>query len=646
LSSVLLIEDDAASRLVMHNRLRDLGFEVAVAENGAVGLLEARDKVFDLLIVDVALDSGVSGYEVCRRLKQLPGTADVPIVLIARHAATRDEIHKGYEAGCDAFVTKSELPLLEDVLRVLMRGKAKHDELARMNRGLEDRVRRLDEERARAADLELSLQGSGENALIVRELAAGRPDGLLLVDAEGIVRLSDRGARDLLGNNLQGVNLGRLAPASGLEAFVRDARAETREGFRFDVPSSKGRGARSLTASVVPLIANPGEKDPGLRAVLLLDSGKRRVASELLRMQEYAIPRREVGVLLDAARLAFGPASLIGTSAGAQELRRRIADAAQTVQPVLLVGEEGSGKQHAARALHFGSQLSGPFVPLSCAALSPEHLESEIFGQVKGSLPDALVDRPGAMHQAALGTLYLEAVEALPDALQERLLRTIETGEVLRAGAHKPERVDVRVVASTCADLEALAETGAFRRDLLAALRATRIDLLPLRERREDIAVLAQQFARRRTSAQGPYELTDEALWALQANDWPGNVRELETCIDRACAASAGTVGLAELPLALRDKGQLPPHDLHPAPRPQAGAVGTHSPFGAARPATFGARAPWEIGPEDPVSLDLYEKKALLRALSETGGDKLAAARLLKVGKSTLYRKLKRFGIA
>ena len=649
MGSVLLIEDDAASRLVFKNRLRDLGFDVVVAENGAKGLLEARDGNFDLFVVDSTLDSGVAGGEVCRRLKQLPGAGGVPTVLLSRNASSKEEIHQGYLAGCDFFINKPELYLLEDVVRALMRTKASHDDLARQNRALEDKSRRVEEDRARAADLELALNSSGENALLHRELAAGRPDGILLVDAEGVVRLSDRGARDLLGNNLQGNNLGRLAPATGLEAFVRDARAETREGFRFDVPSSKGRGSRSLTASVVPLLSKPGEHDPGLRVVVLLDSGKRRVASELLRMQEYTIPRREVGVLLDAARLAFGPSSLIGEGPAMVLVKAQIAQAAQSNDPVLLVGEEGVGKKHMARALHFGGQLSGPFVPVSCAALSEEHLESEIFGQLKGSSPDAIVDRPGAMHQSANGTLFLEAVDALPLALQEKLLRALERGEVLRAGAERPEKVDLRLVAATTLDLDAAAALGRFSPQLLAQLRKQEIAIPSLRERREDIPVFAQNFVRRQTTPAGEYDVSDEALGTLMGHDWPGNLRELETCLASACARAQGvTVGVDQLPAELRERSsELPQRDLLPKPRTHVGTPGgTHSPFAdIQKKPSSPALSAWEISPHEPVSLELYEMKALLRALDETGGDKLAAARLLKVGKSTLYRKLKRFGI-
>jgi hypothetical protein len=274
-----------------------------------------------------------------------------------------------------------------------------------------------------------------------------------LVDGEGIVRHCDRGARDLLGTQIEGKNLGRLAPASGLEAFVRDARTEAREGFRFDLPERGGRAGRSYTAAVVPLVSLPGSRDPQMRVVLLLDATRRRVASELMRAMESVIPRREVGVLREAARLTFAPATLVGQSPAMQRARAQAIEATQTRATVFVHGPEASGKEHVARAVHFGGETDGPFLPVNCAGLSEQNLESELFGQVKGASADALTDRPGALQQANHGTLYLQNVTALTPDLQERLLQALREGKVQRAGSKRVERVEVRVVASDPKDL-------------------------------------------------------------------------------------------------------------------------------------------------------------------------------------------------
>jgi two-component system response regulator HydG len=386
--------------------------------------------------------------------------------------------------------------------------------------------------------------------------------------------------------------------------------------------------------------------------VLLIDAGRRRMSMELARTNEYTIPRREVGVLLDAARLAFGAASLVGSSSAMAHVRACIHESSATLDPVLIVGEPGSGKTHVARAIHFMSPTAGAFLPHSCAGLSQDHLDSELFGHVKGAHPDATADRPGALQQAQGGSVLLESIELLPKALQEKLERVLRSGEALRAGAHRPERVEVRIIATTTSDLAAEVESGRFSAELAKRLGAREIRIPPLRDRRDDIQLLAVQFAQRASSLRGDVEISDAALATLAAHPWVGGVRELETTIDRACAeAQEGVLDVGHLPLALRDQAVEPPHrDLIPRPR----VSGLTSSLGHA-PSNFEPTSPlpgrersyeeWEISPEEHVSLDLYEKKALLRALKETGGDRLAAARLLKVGKSTLYRKLKRYDI-
>ncbi|MEO6710433.1 MAG: sigma 54-interacting transcriptional regulator [Planctomycetota bacterium] len=648
MSRILLIDGEASSRLVLNNRLRDLGHEVVTADSGTKGVPQAREHPCDLILVDIAL-TGISGVEICRRLRQIPQLSGTPIILFGKGPVGREEAHQAYEAGADHVLAKAELPNLEDVVRALLRTRAQFAELSSANRALDQHNRKL-KDSTRGHESEST--AANDPVALSRESQAGHPDGVLLVDAEGVVTLADRGARDLLGSNVQGKNLGRLAPASGLEAFVRDARTEARDGFRLDVTLGTGRGVRSLTAAVLPLIANPGTKDPGLRVVLLIDAGRRRMSLELARMNEYTIPRREVGVLLDAARLAFGAASLVGTSPAMARVRACVHESSATLEPVLIVGEPGTGKTHVARAIHFMSPSGGAFLPHSCAGLSPEHLDSELFGHVKGAHPDASSDRPGAFQQAQGGSVLLESIELIPRPLQEKLERVLRSGEVVRAGAHKPERVEVRVIATTTVELAAEVAAGRFSAELARLLGAREIRLPTLNERRDDVPLLVAHFAQRSSAARGDIEVSDAALATLTSHPWVGGVRELETTIERACAeAKEGVLDVEHLPLALRDLAVEPPQrDL--IPRPRVSSL-TSAPVHAASSYESGSASAgrdrayeeWEISPEEHVSLDLYEKKALLRALKETGGDRLAAARLLKVGKSTLYRKLKRYDI-
>ena len=648
MSRILVIDDEAASSLVMQNRLEELGFEVLVADNGAKGLLEAKEGRFDAFLVDANLDSGVGGLEVCRRLKAAPQTAAVPVVLISKQAATTEEMRRGFEAGCESFLPKGMHGVLEDMLQVLARQRAARVELASENRALKDETRRAQEELQRGADLDVLLDGGGDQSLLRREMAAGRPDGLLIVDGSGIVRHRDRGAGDLLGPGLVGKNLGRLAPATGLEAFVRDAHTESRDGFRLDLPERNGRASRSLTASVAPLVSSEPGKGADMRVVMLTDTGKRRVAAELMRMQEYTIPRREVGVLRDAARIAYGPGSLVGSSPAMVRVRELVTQAAAHRQPALIRGPAHAGKLRVARAIHFSSDSSGAFLQLSCAALAEDNLESELFGVVKGATAEAVVDRPGIFQQARHGTVFLEHVDRLPAPLQERLLAAIRNGKVTRAGGKRAEKIDVRILAATQEDLGARAAAKSFSAELYAALAPIEIHIPPLCERAEDVPEVVHHFLAQYGAGRSAH-LTPEALEALTRYSWPDNMREVASCIEHACREARGeAIELAHLPAPVGDaSGETVQKTVVPQP-PPAVRVGYSAATlaGGASVSQSGYLRPWEINPEEePVSLELYERKALLRALEETGGDRLAAAKLLGVGKSTLYRKLKRYDI-
>ena len=269
---ILLIEDDTGAQLLYRNRLTDLGYEVVVSATGAMGLVEARAAAFDLYLVDIELGKGIDGYEVCRRLKTIPEIHSVPVVLISGRVKSQEDLHRGYEAGCQSFLVKGDLMLLEDIVRAMLRIKSLQDDLALQNRLLEDRNRRFEAEQARNADLSRAL--SSQKGHGGREHV--RPVGMLLVDGEGVVCASDRGARDLFGQIIDGKHLAMLAPDSRLEADVRNARTEPHEAIRFEAPERNGRMARQLVASVHPFVPQPGRAEPALRLVQLHDAAERR----------------------------------------------------------------------------------------------------------------------------------------------------------------------------------------------------------------------------------------------------------------------------------------------------------------------------------------------------------------------------------
>ena len=301
------------------------------AETGARGLMEARAGQFDLFLVDIGLGSGIDGYEVCQRLKGIPQNHGIPVVLISGQVKSQEELHRGYAAGCEAFLMKGDLTLIEDTVRAMLRIKALQNELAQQNRLLEEQNRHLQEERQRTADLGTALRESVSRADVFRGLAAGHPDAVLLVDAEGVVRMTDRGARDILSGDIEGKHLAAIAPGTGLEAYVRNARTGPHEAYRFDLEWASG-ATRSLTASILPTV--PGATEPRYKVVLLMDAGKRRVAAEMFCMEEQGIPRRELGPLLESARATYRPSALVGTSPATLTLREELLRAIEAEGPV------------------------------------------------------------------------------------------------------------------------------------------------------------------------------------------------------------------------------------------------------------------------------------------------------------------------
>jgi DNA-binding NtrC family response regulator len=233
----------------------------------------------------------------------------------------------------------------------------------------------------------------------------------------------------------------------------------------------------------------------------------------------------------------------IGAETGLRDVMAQVAQVAPTTAPVLIFGETGSGKEVVARSIHERSERAhGPILRVNCGAISPELVDSELFGHERGSFTGAIAQRSGWFERADGGTLFLDEIAELPLAAQVRLLRVVQDGIFERVGGKQSLRVDVRIVAATHRDLGAMAERGAFRTDLWYRLNVFTIRLPPLRERQTDIPALVAHFAERSVRRLGasPLPLTDEDLALLRAYDWPGNVRELAAVIERAAILGEG----------------------------------------------------------------------------------------------------------
>jgi DNA-binding NtrC family response regulator len=284
---------------------------------------------------------------------------------------------------------------------------------------------------------------------------------------------------------------------------------------------------------------------------------------------------------------------------------------------VLITGESGTGKELVARAIHFGStRAKGTFVPVNCVAIPSELAESILFGHVKGAFTGATADRKGCFELADGGTLFLDEIGDMPLGLQVKLLRVLEDGCVMPVGASEPRQVDVRVIAATNADLDARIAAGTFRSDLYFRLARYTVATPPLRERLEDVPLLAAHYLKVFAAEMGqqPPGLSREVTAALKAYTYPGNIRELKNIIERALIQSGGETILPEH-LHLQRSGAAQPVAIHQA---------TKKDFAAAL----------------PLNLAEAEDVLIQRALDETGGNIAEAARLLGVHRTRIYRKL------
>jgi two-component system response regulator AtoC len=331
----------------------------------------------------------------------------------------------------------------------------------------------------------------------------------------------------------------------------------------------------------------------------------RRALEQRRLLQENRFYRQE---LLDKYQFK----NVIGRTPQMFEVYKTIAKVADTKSTVLLYGERGTGKELVARSIHYNSHRNeSPFIPVDCASLVETLMESELFGHVRGAFTGAISTKRGLFEEADGGTLFLDEVSNLSLSMQTKLLRFLQEHEIKRVGETESIKVDVRVITATNQPLEPLVKNGKFREDLFDRLNVVSINLPPLREKREDIPLLATHFLRKfaEENRKNISHISPEALEILTHYSWPGNVRELEHTIERAVILSIHPIILLE--------------DL---PRKMFEEIkGTEFPL-----------------PEKPLSLKELEKKYVLKVLEETKGNKKKAAEILGIDRTTLYRILEK----
>jgi two-component system, NtrC family, response regulator AtoC len=381
---------------------------------------------------------------------------------------------------------------------------------------------------------------------------------------------------------------------------------------------------RDASLPTILLTAHGSEKD----AVIAMKSGAYDYLTKPFDIDEVALV---VERALESRALRVDNRRLVSERAlgrrmvGEAQPMRRLFDAVERIAEkdvtVLIRGETGTGKELVAALLHARSKRAkGPFVRFNCAAIPAELAESQLFGHLKGAFTGATGTAQGFFSEADGGTIVLDEVGELPPNVQAALLRALQDGEIQRVGSPRPEKVDVRIIASSNRDLQAEASAGRFRSDLFYRLAVVELVVPPLRERRADIPALAEEFARRYGDKFGLKELrlAPELLTRLAGADWPGNVRQLENTIARLAALSLGGVIEAEA--------------FEPGPNrgnePQAFDVGTP-----------------EFGPSLREQVEAFERNLVARALESAGGNQSEAARRLATSRATLMDKLKKYGI-
>ena len=307
------------------------------------------------------------------------------------------------------------------------------------------------------------------------------------------------------------------------------------------------------------------------------------------------------------------PEGIIGRTAGMLTVYKQIAYAADSTATVLIQGESGTGKELVARAIHVhGARAARPFVAVNCGAITETLLESELFGHVRGAFTGAIADRKGVFEQAHAGTVFLDEIGDMPPAMQVKLLRVLQDGEVRPVGGNRAIHTDARVVAATNVDLDRSVVDQRFRQDLYYRLSVIVIHLPALRDRREDIPLLIEQFVRNASGRTGRHvSVSAEAIVALTSYRWPGNVRELENTIERLVVFSRGRIELPDLPDTV-----------------------------------LAAPSFEERMFQDLPTLDELERRYLVHVLQAVGGNRSRAAEALGIDRRTLYRMAERLGIA
>ena len=583
-TAILVIDDEESLRNTFQFFLQNEGYSpVITASTYEEALNEINDRHFDLIISDIVL-GGSTGIDLLRRVRELGRTC--PVVMITGYP-TVETASEAVRLGAFDYIPK---PVEKQTLLKTAR-------LALRQHQLELGQRRAEQERERYRTF-------------LETVFKSVADGIITVDMNlGIMEMNPA-ARLLLGELEPGLaeqnSIARLCSRDEFAPLKKDLLQALKTGGEISARNFEcqgtGRRRKVLSVSTAPLKDGAG----GLAGAVLVVRDQSPVE---------AVPT--------GRRQQFH--RFLGASDAMQAAYTMIENVGRVDLTVLITGESGTGKELAAEALHLESHRKNrPLVKVDCTAIPESLLESELFGHRKGSFTGADRDRLGRILQADGGTLFLDEIGDISPLMQLRLLRFLQESTFYPVGQDTPLHVDVRVITATNVDLKEKVRSGAFREDLYFRLRVIDIILPPLRERGDDILLLADHFIARIAPKVGKTinGLSDQARQLLLQHRWPGNVRELEHVIERACVLCPGpTISTDHLPL-----------DLTSLPRP------------AEQPA-FADRGPTQPVYAEPAPVapatTLSRADRIVAALRTAGGNKAKAARLLGIDRTTLYRKIK-----
>ncbi|MHC4886641.1 MAG: sigma 54-interacting transcriptional regulator [Planctomycetota bacterium] len=592
---ILIVEDEPAPREFLADAVKEKGWKVNTASDGAEAWEILQKGYYPVLILDWNLP-GPSGLELCRRVRLLSRYNDSVILMITGQDM-EGRLEEAMAVGADDYLSKP-IPLHMLRIRLAIAESRVHEKRMRLqaeealksvNQGLEGRVKRRTEE------LEKSQQ-------IYKSIMDNLNVGILFLDTNQRILQSNPQIHSWFPKTATGDGLHCYEVFHDKQVACDDCptKVTLESGRTCEKIFNRqvGEEMRDLRVLTCPVRNASGETD---HVVQLVED-----VTERLQEEHNLRDRLEEAERLAQAKGRSQLEGLVGASTAMNHVYSQVISLAKSSQTVLLHGETGTGKEVTARALHnLSPWRDQPFVSVNCGSLPEAILESELFGHTKGAFTGATADKGGLFSAAGNGTIFLDEIEAASLRTQISLLRVLDQKEILPVGGREPHAMEARVVVATNQDLEALIAQGAFREDLYFRVCAETIELPPLRERTDDLGLLSECFLKEATGERQTRHLSTRALGALAKHPWPGNVREFRNLMHSlARTAPKPTIRPADLPEAFRlsDSQAMP-------------------------------------------TLAKLEKDLLVQSLAASQGNKADAARLMGVSRNTVYSLMKKHDV-